>query len=488
MTTAATEGPAAGSLVGARVVRFLLTLVITLAASVLLVGWAAGAEALVRLHPAYPAMMPSTAVALLLISAAMLRHRRAAEMGRTARVSVWTAAAAAAVIASGDIAATVLGLARSVDTLIWPQIARRSTDAVSTATALCLLLAAGGVATLARPAGRWADGAAVTALTVGLLLALVAVVGYLFDADALYRVSFFTAMALHTALAFAALFVAMLVLLGARGWMAILMGPEPGSAGARRLLPAVVLIPILLCYAALRATEGGMMDADFRLSLLAILTVTLLAATVLRNAALENRASRAMAQITDSLRVAVNDKQLLLREVYHRVKNNLQQINALLMIEARQVEDPKAKLAFRATASRIVALSRVHTLMMSTPEPSRLGVRTFLQDLCGAIGDGAAVGLTYEGPERTIDVDMAVTLGLLVNELVEQRTGASRVELRYVAGDAGDAFRLRFPDGGGGGRASGARARIVASLVRQLRGEITTDADGSVDVRLGGRT
>ncbi|GEM_PF-2568111 len=474
--------------------RIGLFAVMAVALSVLIGGWVLGLERFLRLRLDFAAMAPSTSVVLFLFSGAALWRSYFPEDQR-ARLAKRIAAVFAAIVAVVDLGVIFTRVGTGVDALIWPGEPAFHTVSMAPATAFCTLMAAICAWSASRPGHpqwtRWA----VIAGTLGLMLSLFALVSYAFDAAALYEVSLFTAMALHTAFAFSLLFISLLLIHPGDGWMAVLLAPDSGSAGARRLLPAVVLIAFVLGLITLAATDRGLFSANFRLSLMTILMIGLLTAAVIRNAAIENATGQRLRKTATDLARALDDRDLLLREVYHRVKNNLQQVNALLMIESNRLTDPKAKEPFMAMGDRIRALSGVHSLLLSSPRPSQLSVKDYLDSLGAGIAasNGAAqrnITIDVDADAHPVDVDFAIPLGLLVNELLsncvkhafrDQDSGA--IEVRFKVPEEGPVILsvsddgCGLPDGATGIPGSSAGGLIISGLVGQLGADM--DMDGS---------
>jgi two-component sensor histidine kinase len=479
----------------------LVAFVLIISLIVFVGGWLLGSDLLKRLLPPFAAMVPSTALSFFGLGVVLFHRFSTNGNSNGLRPGTLIVALIVSMLAASDLFVIYTDRGPSVDAVFWPAfpIGR---DAMSPATAMCFLLAA---ASLAMVSGwRWKTNFPfITCATLGLLISMVAIVGYAFDATILYKVSAFTAMALHTAVSFVALFLAILLIHPRNGWLGILLAPARGSAGARRLFPLIVLLPFVFCLAALTAQKSGMFDLNFSFCLLALVTMVLLAIAILQNAEIENRADRQMAAALEDLNVAVADRDLLLRELYHRVKNNLQQINALIHMETSKLDDPRAKASFRATAGRVHALGTVHRLLISGPSVSQLSTGSFLNDLCENIGasydaTGQGVALHVDAADIPVTIDAAVPIGMLVNEIVTnslkhafrgRATGDIRVTFEVL--ESGGA-QLTIADDGIGmpqekadpGANDGTGMRIIRSFVKQIRGTMTIRVDDGTTVSI----
>ena len=462
--------------------------VLVIAAAVLVGGWWGGSQFLVRIQPGFAAMVPSTTICLMLCAIAILSLARRP----TSRLLPLGAAAAVGVIAGVDFIAYLTLDGRGLDALFLPDLINDA-DAMALATAVLLFLVAACVVALTLP-GRLSPVVFQVMATSGLLAALVALVGYVFDATALYEVFIFTAMALHTAVAFSCLFVSLLLLRPSASWVGLLLGPGAGSISARRLVPVFVLASFAFAFLALILTKRGILNPEFTLSLLAIVMATLASAAMLRNAAIENRSENRLLSTLDDLEAANEEKALLLREVYHRVKNNLQQIGSMLRIEKRIVDDPKLSASFDELADRVRTMGLVHQLLIASRKPSQVDMQGFLFELCQSISTAHNLPaqlkqVATEVEKLEFHLDVAVSVGLLTNELVMNAVKHARprsdqltivVSLKKTAG----ALVLEVADDGEGSRGApkieGTGSLIIRSTVSQLHGSLAyLDGDGT---------
>lgn len=457
-------------------------------------GWWYGITIFLNLRADYAAMVPTTAISILLCAASILcLSLPLLRYAGTIKKLILTAALLVAAGAATDLLLLYRGIANGIDAYIAPQVFAFQNFHMSIATAFNLLLMAICLLRLVAFEPRRPDYLFIVAATLGLVSALVTVLGYSFDVSALYAISWFSAMALHTAIAFAALFIGALLLRPGEGWIGILLGKGQGSISARRLIPLVFLVPLTFCLITLWATKSGYFDANFRLSILAIFMMVILSASVLYSATLGNRSESTLFEANLQLKSALQDRELLLQEVYHRIKNNLQMTNSLLRIDIDLLEDTHSKQILTRTTKRIEALGRVHNLLVSAPIPSQVSLRGFVEDLCanielGSEGVAGEIPILIEAPDKPIHIDFAVPFGLLLNELItnsikhafpDRDDGAIRVDIRE--GDSGD-LEVTISDNGIGlnaeepGLMGGNGLLITRGLAEQLNSSLSFDS------------
>ncbi|GGL64618.1 hybrid sensor histidine kinase/response regulator [Wenxinia marina] len=262
------DGPAAAR--PARLRDALTLVVVAVGLAVLLVGWGLGIDAVTRVAPGLPAMVPTTALCFVLIGGGLFLATR----GR----------ATAARVAAGTTVVLVAGVGLS------ELAGRMAADRMSLSTILSFLLSAVALfgTTVPGSAGR----RLLVASTCCGTIALIALTGYVFSAEALVELLPFRGMAVHTAALFLLVSAAILLDQPERTWVRYVLGSGRGSRAARRLFPVVIVLPFLMTFATLVATDHGLLDADLRLGLLATVLTALAIGAVLRNAAVENAAEQ----------------------------------------------------------------------------------------------------------------------------------------------------------------------------------------------------
>ncbi len=125
----------------------------------------------------------------------------------------------------------------------------------------------------------------------------------------------------------------------------------------------------------------------------------------------------------ESLKASLHEKEVLLKEIHHRVKNNMQVISSLLSLQSRHLEDPKAIAMFRESQHRIRSMALVHEKLYQSQDLSRIDFGAYLENLLVYLFhayplNAKGVRLRTEVDDFTLDINTAIPCGLLISELV----------------------------------------------------------------------
>jgi len=195
---------------------------------------------------------------------------------------------------------------------------------------------------------------------------------------------------------------------------------------------------------------------------------------------------RAEEQIKASLR----EKEVLLQEIHHRVKNNLQVISSLLNLQSGYLECPQASDIFKDSQHRVRSMALIHEKLYRSENLAEIDFGEYIQDLAAYLfrsqnASSRGITLTVQAEHVFLDVDAAVPCGLIVNELVSNtlkhafpngQTGESQIAMRA---DANHHVTLIVSDNGVGfppeldfGQTESLGLQLVNTLVDQLDGTI----------------
>jgi len=190
-------------------------------------------------------------------------------------------------------------------------------------------------------------------------------------------------------------------------------------------------------------------------------------------------------QELETLQRSLDEREILLRELHHRVKNNLQFIQSLISLQL-DYEGEEAQTALLKTKARVAALSAAYLTIADNPENLLLDLPLYLNEICSfekteAIQSGTILDIALSCDDIHINLDSAVLLGLMLRELVENsrihgydRDAFGRVEVRFIRN--GETAVLSVQDFGCGlpdPRREGLGLRIVDALSKQLSGSLT---------------
>lgn len=195
----------------------------------------------------------------------------------------------------------------------------------------------------------------------------------------------------------------------------------------------------------------------------------------------------------EKLQASLAEKEALLREVHHRVKNNLQLISSLVNFSAREMKEPAGREALTQIRLRIRAIAMTHDKLYKSPDLSRVEIGEFLTDLlvhyCQVYAvSGGRIAIQTDLEKISLPIETAVPLGLIAGELMgnslrhafpDGRAGRLTVALRRLPG--GKALLAIGDDGRGlpsdidPDTSTSMGFVIVKSLAEQIEGRIELD-------------
>ncbi|WP_255503731.1 sensor histidine kinase [Methanothermobacter sp. KEPCO-1] len=187
----------------------------------------------------------------------------------------------------------------------------------------------------------------------------------------------------------------------------------------------------------------------------------------------------------------LREKEVLLREIHHRVKNNLQIISSLLNLQLSRIGDEELRKIVRESQGRIKAMAMIHEHLYQSESLERVNFREYVEKLVGdiIISHGVSVRKDLEIEDIELDLDTAIPLGLLINELVTnsikyafpEGRGTITIGMRKADGSV----ELVVADDGVGlpedidpSSTDTLGLKLVSLLTDQLNGKMTLDVEG----------
>jgi two-component sensor histidine kinase len=198
----------------------------------------------------------------------------------------------------------------------------------------------------------------------------------------------------------------------------------------------------------------------------------------------------------------INQRELLLKEIHHRVKNNLQVISALLEMQAARTTDENVKAAIKEGQNRVLSIAFIHQNLYQHDDLKGVEINSFLRELTSHIRQvferpGCPVEVVNEVPKFYLDIDSAIPLGLLINELLTNAykyafAGKNSGMIRIKIEDLGEgSYSFCFIDDGVGlpndfdfTRSNTLGMKLIRQLSRQLAGNIYYKYDGGCKFEL----
>ncbi len=208
------------------------------------------------------------------------------------------------------------------------------------------------------------------------------------------------------------------------------------------------------------------------------------------------------ARVERDLRHALAEKELLLKEVHHRVKNNMAVISSMLRLQSDSVADQRARLVFDIMRQRIKTMALVHEQLYCTGEFSSINLREYLEKVVHTLsqshlGHRPGVEVRTQCSDLRVDIDCAIPSGLIVTELVSNALqhafpGARRGVVMVMAAVGDDGwYELTVRDDGVGipddvarDRSRGFGLEMVGLLAKQLGGVLEMRGGTGTEVSL----
>jgi two-component sensor histidine kinase len=218
-------------------------------------------------------------------------------------------------------------------------------------------------------------------------------------------------------------------------------------------------------------------------------------------------------QAEERLKASLREKEVLMREIHHRVKNNLQIVSSLLDLQSRYIKDPETLSIFKNSQMRLRSMALIHEKLYQADDLANIDFTKYVSTLVEylrrsyeGVGSGVSIEMDIEGADRKMDgirlsIDAAVPCGLIINEIVTNSmkhafpsgpsgpAGTIRISLKTRPGGL---HVLEIGDDGVGlpghydiSKASSLGVRLIKALAtEQLDGKIDIDTTNGLKYRI----
>jgi len=223
-----------------------------------------------------------------------------------------------------------------------------------------------------------------------------------------------------------------------------------------------------------------------------VLILLLIGGFVLLSSRQNKKQAKVLSEKNDIINKSLHEKELLLKEIHHRVKNNFQTISSLLDLQSREVTDELAKSNIQEGQSRIKSMALIHQKLYQDEDLAMIDFQDYLVQLCKESLSSfnlKNVAFSVVADHIKLDIDTSIPLGLILNELITnsckyafQHTREGRIEIHINKLET--EYRLSYCDSGPGlardldiDQIQSLGLRLVKRLTKQLHGSFEFDVD-----------
>jgi two-component sensor histidine kinase len=203
----------------------------------------------------------------------------------------------------------------------------------------------------------------------------------------------------------------------------------------------------------------------------------------------------------NQLKASLKEKEILLKEIHHRVKNNMAIVSSLLQLQAQYVDDEELIRIFSESRNRIAAMALVHEKLYQSKDFIEIDLNEYIQILVDNLFSSyninkESVGLVTDIDNIHLDIDRLIPCGLILNELITNSLkhafkDGEEGEIRIAFKAADNKVGFSVMDNGRGlpenvdfSNPQTLGLKLISSLTRQLRGEISHNGGEGLSVEI----
>ncbi|UJP65364.1 histidine kinase dimerization/phosphoacceptor domain -containing protein [Mongoliitalea daihaiensis] len=231
-------------------------------------------------------------------------------------------------------------------------------------------------------------------------------------------------------------------------------------------------------------------QTQISLTLFGLVVLLTIAGVFYRQARLRKKYNQALEIKNKEIEKQNAERELLLKEIHHRVKNNLQIISSLLSMQTRTMKDDKMKDAMKESQSRVKTMALIHEKLYQYENLSKINMQEYMQQLSDFLTQtyrsDKQIEVKIDAEEISLDMDMAIPLGLITNELLSnalkyafEEKDFGEIHIVFSEKEPGQ-YSLFIKDTGKGldenldiDQTKSLGLKLVRTLTRQINGQLT---------------
>lgn len=226
-------------------------------------------------------------------------------------------------------------------------------------------------------------------------------------------------------------------------------------------------------------------------AIMAVALISLLASFIYRGNKAKEAANKELTEKNMLIEKQSKEKDILMQEIHHRVKNNLQIVSSLLNLQANSITDSFAKDALRESHNRVKSIALIHQKLYMQEDLSAISLQEYVLQLCAHLktvfnANLVNINCSVYPPHLKLSMETSIPLGVILNELVTNsikygqiNRDGGQISIAFIA-DGGGFCTLQFSDNGVGmpqefdiKKSNSLGLKIVQELSRQLKGTLT---------------
>lgn len=236
--------------------------------------------------------------------------------------------------------------------------------------------------------------------------------------------------------------------------------------------------------------EASRQQSQIYLSLSGLLIVLIIAFVFYYQSRIKQKANKALEAKNAEIEEQNKEKEMLLKEIHHRVKNNLQIISSLLSMQSRNLSDSKTIDAMKESQSRVKTMALIHEKLYQYDNLARINMNEYMQQLSNFLTQTyrseKEIDVVIDSEDINLDIDTAVPLGLITNELLSnalkyafEDMEKGQINIHLSTSSAGN-YTLTISDTGKGlaadmdiEKSKSLGLKLVRTLTRQINGNLS---------------